>query len=400
MKRLVSGIMVTLLVASMLTLAFNVQPVKAEPAEIIIDTEVGESRFTTYPARQSPYYWVHVQDHDAFRTRAYGSNFWYTLCGADGTGEPLYYGTWQASLPSSGIYEVFVWIPNPDAFQYGGRTYTPTQSAIYQIYYKDGMNTRTVNQRSGTGGWYSIGSYSFGTTASVILNDRTGEPYISTMIAFDAIKFVTTSTNQPFTLNNGYVSPSSGDTSTTFSYDVTYSDPEGDVPTLKYVYVDGSPYTMAKISGDYVSGAVFRYSTTLSVGSHNYYFYFEDSVHSHTKRLPTSGTYSGPNAPPPPAPDFSISASPASLTIQQGSSGTSTITITSINGFNQPVQLSVSGVPSGVTATLSPQQVTPPAGGSIISTLTVSVGTTATPGSYTLTVTGTNGTRTQRARAD
>jgi hypothetical protein len=209
------------------------------------------------------------------------------------------------------------------------------------------------------------------------------------MIAFDAIKFVTTSPiNQPFTLNNGYVSPSSGDTSTTFSYYVTYSDPEGDLPTLKYVYIDYSPNTMVKISGDYVSGAVFRYSTTLSVGSHNYYFSFEDSVHGHTKSLPPSGTYPGPNVPPP---DFSITSSPTSLTIQKGSSGTSAITVTSMNGFNQPVQLTKSGVPSGVTAALNPQQVTPPAGGSTTSTLTVSVSTTATPGSYTLTVTGTSG---------
>jgi len=91
-------------------------------------------------------------------------------------------------------------------------------------------------------------------------------------------------------------------------------------------------------------------------------------------------------------PDFSIAASQTSLTIQQGNSGSSTITITSMNGFNQPVQLTKSGVPSGVTATLDPQQVTPPAGGSTTSTLTVSVSTTATPGSCTLTVTGTNGT--------
>jgi len=96
-------------------------------------------------------------------------------------------------------------------------------------------------------------------------------------------------------------------------------------------------------------------------------------------------------------PDFSISASPTSLTIQQGSSGSSAITITSINGFNQPVQLSVSGAPSGVTATLSPSQVTPPAGGSTTSTLTVSVGTSATTGSYPLTVTGTSGALTHSA---
>jgi parallel beta-helix repeat protein len=93
-------------------------------------------------------------------------------------------------------------------------------------------------------------------------------------------------------------------------------------------------------------------------------------------------------------PDFSIAASPTSLTVQQGSSGTSVITIASINGFNQAVQLTVSGAPSGVTTTLSPEQVTPPPDGSTTSTLSVSVDTTATLGSYTLTVTGTNGTLT------
>ena len=45
------------------------------------------------------------------------------------------------------------------------------------------------------------------------------------------------------------------------------------------------------------------------------------------------------------APDFSIMVSPTSLTIQQGNSDTSVITITSTNGFNQPVQLTVSGAP-------------------------------------------------------
>jgi parallel beta-helix repeat protein len=44
-------------------------------------------------------------------------------------------------------------------------------------------------------------------------------------------------------------------------------------------------------------------------------------------------------------PDFSITASPTSLTIQRGNQDTSVITVTSINGFNQPVQLTVSGAP-------------------------------------------------------
>ncbi len=91
-------------------------------------------------------------------------------------------------------------------------------------------------------------------------------------------------------------------------------------------------------------------------------------------------------------PDFSITISQPSLVIQQGKGDSVVIKITSIEGFNQPVQLTVSGVPSGVTTTLNPEQVAPPPYGSTNSTLTVSVGATATPGNYTLNVVGSNST--------
>lgn len=209
--------------------------VHGAPTVTIIDTEVGESRFTTSPLRQSPYYWVHVHDHDVFYTQACEGNYWYTLCGVAGSGEPLYSGTWQASLPSAGEYEVSVWIPNPDAFEYEGRTYTPTQKAVYQIYYRYGSTTKVVNQSLRTGTWYSLGTFIFASSATVKLNDRTGEPYLSTMIAFDAIRFTSLAGNQPPTLSNGYVTPSSGNVATVFEYYVTYSDPEGDVPDRKSV---------------------------------------------------------------------------------------------------------------------------------------------------------------------
>jgi hypothetical protein len=90
-------------------------------------------------------------------------------------------------------------------------------------------------------------------------------------------------------------------------------------------------------------------------------------------------------------PDFSIAASPTSLTINQGSNGTSTITITSLNGFNSATTLSASGLPSGVTATFSTNPVTPPANGSANSTLTLTASGTATTGTATVTITGTSG---------
>jgi subtilase family serine protease len=94
------------------------------------------------------------------------------------------------------------------------------------------------------------------------------------------------------------------------------------------------------------------------------------------------------------SPNFTISASPASVTVNQGASGTSTITITSQNSFNSATTLSATGLPSGVTATFSTNPVTPPANGSATSTLTLTASASATVGTATVTVTGTSGSTT------
>jgi hypothetical protein len=90
-------------------------------------------------------------------------------------------------------------------------------------------------------------------------------------------------------------------------------------------------------------------------------------------------------------PDFNLTADPASLTIPQGGSDVSNITVTSIHNFSAPVSLTVWHKPSGVSSTLNPTQVTPPPNGTATSNLTVSVEPTATPGDYTITVKGKGG---------
>jgi len=91
----------------------------------------------------------------------------------------------------------------------------------------------------------------------------------------------------------------------------------------------------------------------------------------------------------PPQPDFSMSASPASLTVAQGNQGTSTITTTASNGFNNAITLSASGVPTGTTVSFSPNPIAAPGSGS--STMTVTVGASTPVGTYTITVTGAGG---------
>jgi hypothetical protein len=83
--------------------------------------------------------------------------------------------------------------------------------------------------------------------------------------------------------------------------------------------------------------------------------------------------------------DFSISASPSSVSAVQGGSAQTTINTAVTNGSAQSVSLSLSGAPAGVSGAFAPTSVN--SGGS--STLTLTVGSTVVAGSYSLTVTGT-----------
>ena len=83
--------------------------------------------------------------------------------------------------------------------------------------------------------------------------------------------------------------------------------------------------------------------------------------------------------------DFSVSASPSSLTVVQGTSGSSTISTAVTSGSAQTVTLSATGQSAGVTVSFSPASVS--AGQS--STMTVSASASATVTSSTITVKGT-----------
>jgi cellulose 1,4-beta-cellobiosidase len=85
---------------------------------------------------------------------------------------------------------------------------------------------------------------------------------------------------------------------------------------------------------------------------------------------------------------FTVSA--PGVTVEQGTTATDSVTVSSINGFNSPINLSVSGLPAGVSATFSPSSVTGSAG----TTLTFVASNTATVGAATVTITATSGATT------
>src|SRR3989440_10966751 len=142
-------------------------------------------------------------------------------------------------------------------------------------------------------------------------------------------------------------------------------------------------------------GNVLTYTDTAVTNGVTYY-YQVSAVNAAGEGPRSNEASATPSPPPPPPPDFGISATPASLSIHIGSSGTSTITLTSLNGFAGTIGLSTSIACSGLcliypTASLNPTSVTLTAGGSGVSTLTVATSVLTTPGAYTITITATSG---------
>ena len=167
---------------------------------IIIDIEKGEPGFRTEPTRDLPANWQYVHDHldtsadGWFDTNTYppgqgNGSFWYTISFPDMSECK---GIWETSVPYTGKYEVFVWIPCPDPFDpYLDEStppsdYLPTKRAQYKVFHNDGVSIVTIDQNEG--GFTSLGVFVFDTTAGVELSSNGVEFW--RCVAFDAVKFV------------------------------------------------------------------------------------------------------------------------------------------------------------------------------------------------------------------
>ncbi len=140
---------------------------------------------------------------------------------------------------------------------------------------------------------------------------------------------------------------------------------------------------------DTVSGSVLD-SRTISAFSKGIWVVWNLSGHVTIRATWTAGANAVVNGiffSPPPAPDFSIAATPAGQTVTQGGNAAYTVTIAPIALFAGTVNVSASGLPAGVTASFTPASVS--GSGSVTMTLAT---TASTPGgNYNITVTGTSG---------
>ena len=96
-------------------------------------------------------------------------------------------------------------------------------------------------------------------------------------------------------------------------------------------------------------------------------------------------------------PDFTITTNSASVSVNQGSSATLNVTLSSVNGFSGSVVLSALSSSGGPPVTVSPTSLQVPSIGSVSATLTVTASasgvysTPVSPGSYTITLNATMG---------
>ena len=119
----------------------------------------------------------------AWRTTSGGQGGQYTWTRNNDRWRPNYnYARWYPNL-ESGRYEVYAYIPETNA---------TTTYARYWVAHWDGFSRLEVNQAANGGRWVSLGTYRFRGQGVeyVSLSDITYEPYLSTHIAFDAVKWV------------------------------------------------------------------------------------------------------------------------------------------------------------------------------------------------------------------
>jgi hypothetical protein len=166
----------------------------------------------------------------------------------------------------------------------------------------------------------------------------------------------------------------------------TTGDPAGSMETEASIIAGGGVQNgglarwgdYSSMSVDSIDDCTFWYTTEYiaSSGSFNW------STRIGSFKFPNCGSTN---------PDFYLTANPGSQTVVQGKSATYSITVNPLNGYANTVNLTVSGCPTGGTCSISPASVGPPYASS---TLTVGTSSSTPGGTYTITVSGTDGTLT------
>jgi len=382
-KKAASGIMVTLLLLGMFMLAFNIQPVKAE--ETIYIKPCGEVEPQTVPIQRDGNLYTFT-DNIIDRIVVQRNNIiidgkGYTLQSPAGS----YYGFDLSFTSNVTVKNTFIkGFSDFGVFLYSCRSNTIvgntlSNNGIGINLYLGNDNTISGNTLSNNGRginvFVSTGNLIEGNTASknsgtgIDIHDSSNTNIVrSNTISENSVGIGIRSASNNRIYHNNFI----GNTNQAEA---------GDANSWDNGYPSG---------GNYWSDYTIRYPDAHELDDSGIwdtpYVIDENNRDYYPLMNPWTPT------PPPPPSDFSITASPAVLTIEQGASDTSIITIGSLKGFNQQVELTVTSESiTGVTTTLNPLLVTPPPNEFATSVLTVEVATDAVLDEYVITVTGTSG---------
>jgi len=157
------------------------------------------------------------------------------------------------------------------------------------------------------------------------------------------------------------------------------SDPDGTISSYSWTLPGGSPNSSALASpGNVIYSSAGTYTATLTV---------TDNANLTDPNPPTRKVTVNP------APDFAIAASPGSVSTLQGGNLSYNVSVSPLNGFTDTVNLSLSGLPTGATASFVPATISTSGN----SSLTVTTAANTPVGSYTVTITGTTASLTHSA---
>jgi phospholipase C len=216
-------------------------------------------------------------------------------------------GTGMITLPYNGIP-----FPGPQVFPFNLITnITPAtalanQPVTYKVTYRSPSSTPPtltevdIDGVAHTMQWLSGNNYKIGVNYGFTTLLAVGEHYYryrfsdGSSYGIATYEGTTKPIVTPLILTGSGVNPTSGTSSTVFTFKSTYTHSSGTAPTQATLYVDTSAYPMTFISGSYSSGALYQVQTTLPTGNHTFYFVFSDGQTSWADPFAPT-IYAGPN---------------------------------------------------------------------------------------------------------
>jgi len=181
-------------------------------------------------------------------------------------------------------------------------------------------------------------------------------------------------------------SPSVVGKSVTFTATVSSTSTGTIAGTVKF-FVDGSSTASASKS---LSGGSAAFSTSsLADGTHTVVATFTSSNGNFLGSTSTTLTQA--------ISDFAVAVSPSSITVARLQSGSTTVTVTSIEGFTGDAALSCTGGTAKISCTVSTSSVTLDGVNPQSATVTITVASNAATGNHTLTLQGVSGGLTRKA---